>query len=211
MSYIEKDLPIEKLGKLAHKEAHARSPIYQMHKWWARRSSSVFRMFVLASFADNDVAEYQLWEQFYNGANLKGKVVLDPFMGGGTTIVEALRLGCKVIGRDINPVAWFITKKEVEPVELNKLDEAFAGLKESAGRFIKNYYRTRCPNGHDAEVMYAFWIKRVQCPKCDRLVQIFPSYIISKKKDASTIYCPQCSCVFETTNGKSEANAKYSS
>jgi len=26
-------------------------------------------------------------------------VVLDPFMGGGTTIVEALRLGCKVIGR----------------------------------------------------------------------------------------------------------------
>jgi len=29
-----------------------------------------------------------------------------PFMGGGTTIVEALRLGCKVIGVDLNPVAW---------------------------------------------------------------------------------------------------------
>ena len=96
MSYIEKDLPIEELGKLAHREAHARSPIYQMHKWWARRSSSVFRMFILASFADDDIAKSQLWEQFYNEVDLKGKIVLDPFMGGGTTIVEALRLGCKV-------------------------------------------------------------------------------------------------------------------
>jgi len=66
-------------------------------------------MFVLASFADDNIAEYQLWEQFYNGTHLKGKIVFDPFMGGGTTIIEALRLGCKVIGRDINPVAWFIT------------------------------------------------------------------------------------------------------
>ena len=205
MTYIEKDLPIEELGKLAHKEAHARSPIYQMHKWWARRSSSVFRMFVLASFADDDVAEYQLWEQFYNGANLQGKIVLDPFMGGGTTIVESLRLGCKVIGRDINPVAWFITKKEIESIELDKLDVAFAKLQESAGQFIKNYYRTKCPSGHDAEIMYAFWIKHVQCPKCDQLVRIFPSYIISNKKDTSTIYCPQCTCIFETTN----KNGKY--
>ena len=200
MAYIEKNLPTEELGKLAHKEAHARSPIYQMHKWWARRSSSVFRMFVLASFADDDVTEYQLWEQFYNGANLKDKIVLDPFMGGGTTIVESLRLGCKVIGRDINPVAWFITKKEAEPIELDKLDVAFAKLQKSAGRFIKNYYRTKCPNGHDAEVMYAFWIKHVPCPKCDQLAPIFPSYIISNKKGVSTIYCPQCSCIFETTN-----------
>jgi len=39
----------------------------------------------------------------------KEKIVLDPFMGGGTTVVEALRLGCRVIGVDINPVAWFIS------------------------------------------------------------------------------------------------------
>jgi tRNA G10 N-methylase Trm11 len=29
-------------------------------------------------------------------------VILDPFMGGGTTVVEPLRLGCKVIGVDLN-------------------------------------------------------------------------------------------------------------
>ena len=28
----------------------------------------------------------------------------------------ARRLGCKAVGVDLNPVAWFVTKKEVEPV-----------------------------------------------------------------------------------------------
>jgi len=28
----------------------------------------------------------------------------------------ARRLGCKVVGVDLNPVAWFVTKEEVEPV-----------------------------------------------------------------------------------------------
>ena len=45
-------------------------------------------------------------------------------MGGGTTVVEALRLGCKVTGIDLNPVAWFIVKTEVEPVDLDALQQA---------------------------------------------------------------------------------------
>lgn len=49
-------------------------------------------------------------------------------MGGGTTVVEALRLGCRVIGVDINPVAWFVVKKSIEPVDLEKLDAAFKRL-----------------------------------------------------------------------------------
>ncbi len=39
-----------------------------------------------------------------------GDVVYDPFMGGGTTLVEALALGRRVIGTDINSLAVFITK-----------------------------------------------------------------------------------------------------
>jgi DNA methylase len=37
-----------------------------------------------------------------------GDVVLDPFMGGGTTIVEALSLGRNAIGLDINSLAHFV-------------------------------------------------------------------------------------------------------
>ena len=40
----------------------------------------------------------------------------------------ALRLGCHVTGIDLNPVAWFIVKTEVEPVDIEKLEEAFERL-----------------------------------------------------------------------------------
>jgi len=196
MVYIEKDLPVEKLGELAYREAHARKPIYQMHKWWARRSGSVFRMFTLASFIGDEESEDELWRRFYQGSDLKGKVILDPFMGGGTTLVEGLRLGCKVIGVDINPVAWFVTKKEIEAVDLAKLDAAFHRLQSSVGRIIRKYYRTMCPKGHDAEIIYALWVKQVQCAECGESVSLFSGYRISNEKTISTVYCPNCSHVF---------------
>jgi len=40
----------------------------------------------------------------------KGDVVLDPFMGGATTIVEGMRLGRRMIGSDINSLAIFLGK-----------------------------------------------------------------------------------------------------
>lgn len=42
-----------------------------------------------------------------------GQVVLDPFMGGGTTIVETMVLGRKAIGSDINELATFLTEVKV--------------------------------------------------------------------------------------------------
>lgn len=40
--------------------------------------------------------------------------VLDPFAGGGAIPLEAMRWGCEVTARDINPVAWFILKCTLE-------------------------------------------------------------------------------------------------
>ncbi|MEW6215619.1 MAG: DNA methyltransferase, partial [Nitrospirota bacterium] len=159
MKFIEKTMPVEYLNVVAMAEGNAKKPVYQMHKWWARRLGSVFRMITLSAFSDERESDNDIWHKFCNGANLNGVIVLDPFMGGGTTIVEALRLGCKVIGVDINPVAWFTSKKESEPVDLADLDASFQKLEKSAGKFIKQYYRTKCPYGHNAEVMYYFWVK----------------------------------------------------
>lgn len=38
-----------------------------------------------------------------------GQLVIDPFVGGGTTVVEAFRLGRRSVGADINPLATFVT------------------------------------------------------------------------------------------------------
>ena len=134
---IEHTLPIENLNPIALSEGNAKSPVYQIHKWWARRLGSVFRMITLSVFAHAEESEAVVWQKFCDGADLGGAIVLDPFMGGGTTIAEALRLGCKTIGVDINPVAWFVTKKEVEPVDLDALDAAFSRIEATAGERIK--------------------------------------------------------------------------
>ncbi len=59
-----------------------------MHRYFARRPWSVFR---------------ELIAHYSN----PGSIILDPFCGGGVTVVEGLRLGRKVIGVDINPLATF--------------------------------------------------------------------------------------------------------
>src|SRR5438128_2935311 len=126
---IEVGFPIVEINRLAVPERNSFKPIYQMHKWFARRASCVFRAILLAALKP---AGTNIMEEFYkdhsNDPDTNGKVVLDPFMGGGTTIVEALRLGCKVVGIDLNPVAWFIVKTQVEPVDLKELDSAYERL-----------------------------------------------------------------------------------
>src|SRR5258705_3772066 len=39
-----------------------------------------------------------------------GQLVLDPHVGGGTTLVEARVLGREVVGVDINPLAEFVSR-----------------------------------------------------------------------------------------------------
>lgn len=47
-----------------------------------------------------------------------GDVVLDPFMGGGTTIVEALASGRRAVGTDLNPLAVSIAKVKTTELEV---------------------------------------------------------------------------------------------
>lgn len=50
-----------------------------------------------------------------------GDVVLDPFCGSGTTLVEALRLDREAVGTDVNPIAVLVT--EAKTVRLDSVAE----------------------------------------------------------------------------------------
>lgn len=205
-SAIEEYFPIVDINRLAVPERNAFKPIYTMHKWFARRSSSVFRAILLGALkpAGTDIME-EFYKDHTNDPDTKGKVILDPFMGGGTTVVEALRLGCKVIGVDLNPVAWFIVKTEVEPVDLNELRDAFERLAKRpvkwSGRPLKetllSLYKTECPEcgNTDADIIYTFWVKSAPCTTgtCKHSTPLFPDYIIAQKKP-SIRYHPDCEC-----------------
>src|SRR5437870_8392327 len=46
----------------------------------------------------------------------KGETVLDPFCGGGTSLVEAIALGRKAIGFDISSLAVFLSRTKMMPI-----------------------------------------------------------------------------------------------
>jgi hypothetical protein len=60
-----------------------------------------------------------------------GDVVLDPFMGGGTTLVEACAAGRLAVGTDINSLAVFVSRVKTTPLshqEINEVGEWVATL-----------------------------------------------------------------------------------
>lgn len=52
-----------------------------------------------------------------------GDWVFDPFMGGGTSIVEALASGRYALGVDINSLAWFVSLSKTTPVSTNDISQ----------------------------------------------------------------------------------------
>jgi putative DNA methylase len=212
-------LPIVEINRLAVPERNSFKPIYQMHKWFARRASCVFRAILLGTLKpafQPDGTPTDLMTEFYkdhsNDPDTKDKLILDPFMGGGTTVVEALRLGCRVIGIDLNPVAWFIVKTETEPVELDALQAAFDRLAArpvawNEGRPLKetlfNLYKTEVAEGINADVIYTFWVKSAICTdrNCHREVPLFTDYILAQKTPKIRYHrdaiCPACRKTFD--------------
>lgn len=56
----------------------------------------------------------------------RGDTVLDPFMGGGTTLVEACALGRRAIGTDINSLSVFVTKAKTTLLSEHDMKEVQA-------------------------------------------------------------------------------------
>src|ERR1019366_7757133 len=127
-----------------------------MSKWWARRRSSVFRAMLLAAameaptkkhedgtplldaegipVPDETEAAKAVWDVYYanhqKASNFKHLKVLDPFMGGGTTLVEGSRLGFQVAGVDLNPVAWFVAKNELACTDPQTVSDFFKEIQD---------------------------------------------------------------------------------
>lgn len=52
-----------------------------------------------------------------------GDVVYDPFMGRGTTLIQAKLLGCPAIGNDINPVASILAASRLNPPRRSEVEK----------------------------------------------------------------------------------------
>lgn len=191
------DVPFEAFYQSSRKEASRKKPIFFIHKYFARRITTNFRLAMLDYFYDDS----KLIDHFYEPSGNKGAgtTILDPFMGGGTTIFEALRFGCNVIGCDLQPLSLFVTKALVEPIDETAVLNAVKRLKDTVGEKIRSYYKTTCPCcGKKADGMYAFHVKKVSTPTACREHKLFSSFVIAYKNDEFTIVCPKCGKLHKT-------------
>jgi DNA modification methylase len=65
-----------------------------------------------------------------------GELVCDPFMGSGTTLVEAIVNDRRTYGTDINPVAVMITRAKTSPINPLSLEAKLSALKAKINHLI---------------------------------------------------------------------------
>ena len=142
---IEKHFDIPFIAALAMREKQIQQnyrPIIAVHKWFARRPGTLFRGLILSEYSDRP-----LREAFYSFNDLRGISIADPFMGGGTPLIEANRVGCDVRGYDINPMAYWIVNREIEHLNLTEYRTSAEKLTRDLEARIGALYRTRCQIG----------------------------------------------------------------
>ena len=215
---IEDEIPFERISEIAEVESWRKEvyrPVYHVHKWWAQRLGSVFRAAIIAAAAPRGSSVMDL---FYEPLRLPGLVVFDPFMGSGTTVGEAQKLGCTVIGRDINPVAYRTVRVALGPIDRAEVHAHFKRIEASAGREIQRLYRSIDGAGESCRVLYFFWVKVLPCPRCGDRVDLFPNYVFASHADKARhpeamVVCPDCgavsSCRYDTRSVACPCGAKF--
>ena len=160
---LEVDFPILPINQVAAIEGNAGKPIYQMSKWWARRHSSVFRSMLLAAAMkapdDESKAAKAVWDVYYANHQKRGSLrhlrVADPFMGGGTTIVEGARLGMQMFGCDLNPIAWFVVKNEMASIDIAEAKLLLSEIELKVRPLTQPYFACDGPDGEKGK-----WFRR---------------------------------------------------
>lgn len=129
--------------------------IYAMHKYWSKKPPNIVAYLI---------------EKY----SKEGDIVLDPFSGYGVTGIEALRLDRNTILNDLNPIATFISKVIIKPINLNEVKNTFKSLQERVKSQIDALYKMPCPydRSHNAIITHYIHQNRTirkiwfKCPNC---------------------------------------------
>lgn len=195
---IERDeFPFEALSEIAEAESWRKEinrPLSHIHKWWAQRLGSVFRAILLGSVAPQEADVIDL---FYSSVRVPDAVIFDPFMGSGTTVTEAAKMEMRAIGRDINPVAYFLVCNALAVHSRAAVLDTFRAIERDVAGKLQAFYEAELPDGKRVPVLYYFWVKTVPCPNCEAAVDLFNSYVFARhaytnRFPQARALCPHC-------------------
>jgi putative DNA methylase len=196
---LESHFPFREISLIASADRRSQDPIYNAHRWWARRPPSVMRGVILAAALPSETAIERYWEAFEKGeACLRGLRVHDMFAGGGSVLVEAARLGATPSGSDVDPLAVKIIQHELEKPDSKVLTasarEMLTFLERQAGAL---FAATR----KDWQPLHYFYVHHVTCPSCNTTSPLYKNLVIARdvrkrgavvRKHPLTVFCPDC-------------------
>lgn len=229
--FIEVSFPVKEVSKESAKEKNIRhGHISTLHIWWARRPLASSRATSYAALIPAPetpeewekkrqfIIELSKWENSLNSHIIEkarkdileangGKAprILDPFAGGGSIPLEALRLGCEVYAGEYNPVATLILKSTLEypqkygkPVK-KKIKDRFGFEKEievnplledvkkwgewvlkEAKKEIGRFY----PEDEDGSIPVGYiWARTIPCqnPSCGAEIPLMRQFWLARK------------------------------
>lgn len=113
-------------------------------------------------------------------------LVVDPFTGGGSIPLEALRLGCDAFASDLNPVAGLVQKVLLEDIPRHgqklaeELRNAGEEIQKAAEKELEEYYPIDTDGSRP--IVY-LWARTVNCesPNCGAEIPLIRSFWLSKK------------------------------
>lgn len=231
---IETPIPVTEISKASLADKNRKvGTIKNLHKWFAPMPTPALRAVIFSALVDepDDPAEraelIELVKQLVPedgtappedvlrkaAAKIKADnpqlpLVLDPFAGSGSTLVEAQRLGLPVVGSDLNPVAVliartlaellppFVNAPAISPVKQDaRLQEDLRTPFEGLAADLK-YYGAKVQQAVEERVGEIYpkppggtpiawlWARTVPCPNpgCPATVPLFSSPWLSKQK-----------------------------
>ena len=127
----------------------------------------------------------------WGGADI---LVADPFSGGGSIPLEALRLGMSAYASDLNPVAALISKVTLEYVQRfgQRLLDSMAlwgrRVGEAARRDLAQFYP---PSATGRPVAY-LWFRTIRCegPKCGAEIPLTSKFHLERSGARSAGFRP---------------------
>lgn len=192
------------VARLASREKQmqqAYRPVISVHKWFARRPGALFRALALAELVDDRV------ERTHTAGHALTGVCLDPFMGGGSPLFEASRLGLSVLGWDTNPMARWVVERELEDVDPAELREVGERVCADVEQDVQALYKTSCPTCHaEADARYFIWLRHHRCGDCgEEHPLLADTMVVStglKRHPREVHLCPSCLSLAEFGTGK---------
>ena len=235
---IEVALPLEAISHASRRDKDKKTAsIKNVHKWFAPMPTPAWRALLFAALVDDPGGEAERAKLLdfverlvpdhggappqavldeakarINGAtSAKPPTVFDPFCGGGSTLVEAQRLGLPAAGSDLNPVPVLITRVLTElipavsgrpalfpePGQLKDMPtDRIGGFIADCRHYAKrvrdeawNQIGYLYPHAPGGETIIAWlWARTVKCPNpaCRATAPLASSFWLSKRKGAAT-------------------------